>query len=229
MSKKLIAAMVALTILFVCVFAACNKDKDEDRAYIENDEYDFVTDENGSRVYGENGEFLVYATDEDGEHVTKENGEKETLGQPFQPVDDDGVYEEYGYKIVLPDGWKSTDQTGVFANKEKEQQFEVSVVKKSYDDYYKFNKDTYKTLGGQEDIKVTWEDDVKLSDECNGTVRFTMEKEDTTVVMYFFENSGNTYKFMFSTENKDTAVEDSLAICKAVSYKPYQYYPELEE
>ena len=39
MSKKIIAAMIALTILFVCVFAACNKDKNKDRAYIEKDEY----------------------------------------------------------------------------------------------------------------------------------------------------------------------------------------------
>lgn len=228
MSKKLIAAMMALTILFVCIFAACNKDKDEDRAYIENDEYEFVTDENGSRVYNEDGEFLVYATDEDGKQVTKENGEKETLAQPFQPVDDKGTYEEYGYKITLPEGWKSTDKTGTFANKEKEQQFEITVVNKTYDDYYKFNKDTYKTLDGQEGIKLTWKDDVKLSDECKGTVRFTMEKDDTIVVMYFFENSGNTYKFLFSSKDKETAIDDSIVIAKAVSYKPYQYYPELE-
>lgn len=229
MSKKLIAAMVALTILFVCVFAACNKDKDEDRAYIENDEYDFVTDENGSRVYSDDGEFLVYATDEDGKTVTNAKGEKETLGQPFQPIDDDGVYEDYGYKIELPEGWKATNQNGVFENKEKEQVLDITVVNKTYDEYYTFNKDTYKKLKDQEGITLTWTEDIKISEKCEKAVRFTMTNKDGTTVMYFFTNSGNTYKVMFSTPNEETAIEDSLAICRAVSYKPYKYYPEIDE
>lgn len=229
MSKKLIAAMVALTILFVCVFAACNKDKDENRPYIEKDEYEFVTDEDGSRVYSEDGEFLVYATDDKGKQVTNENGEKETLRQPFQPVDDDGVYEEYGYKMTLPEGWKATDQTGVFTNKEKTQQLEISAVNQSYQEYYTFNKNTYKQLSEQEGVSVTWEDDVKFSDKCENVVRFTMSTEKGTTVMYFFTNSENTYKLMFSTTDKENAVKDSLDICKAISYKPYKYFPETDE
>lgn len=221
--------MVALTILFVCVFAACNKDKDEDRAYIDNDEYNFVTDENGSRVYSDDGEFIVYETDEDGKTVTNAKGEAVTFDQIFQPIDDDGVYEEYGYKIKLPEDWKATDQTGVFENKEKHQKLEISVVNKTYDDYYKFNKDVYDQLKEQKNVVVKWEEDVTISEKCKNCVRFSMTTEEGTVVMYFFTNSENTYKFMFSAEKADNAIEDSLAICRAVSYKPYKYYPETDE
>ena len=46
MSKKIIAVLVVLTVLFMTVFAACNSEEKE-KIYVEKDEYDFVTDENG--------------------------------------------------------------------------------------------------------------------------------------------------------------------------------------
>ena len=79
MSKKIIAALLVATMLFICVFAACNKNKNEDeddttRLYGDATEYNFVTDEEGNRVLTPEGEFVVYVTDEDGRGCPRING-----------------------------------------------------------------------------------------------------------------------------------------------------------
>ncbi len=237
MSKKLIAAMLALTTVFVCVFAACNKDKDDDerdtRPYIENDEYEFVTDENGEKVLNEDGEFVVYATEENGKIVTDENGENVTRNQLFQAFQNDDTFEDYGYKIKLPEGWEPTTQQGCFENAEKNQKVDISIVNKSYSDYLIDNYNVYSSLNEMienkdEDVKdiksVKWEEDIDFSEEAEGAVRFTLVTAEGTTVMYFFENSNNLYKILFHSPDSATAVEDSLLICKSMSYKPYQYY-----
>ena len=89
MSKKIIAVIAVVTIVFVSVFAACNK-KDDDGIYVEIDDLNIVTDENGEKILADNGELLVYATDEDGDRIKNDKGEYETLAQQFQPIEDDG-------------------------------------------------------------------------------------------------------------------------------------------
>ncbi len=227
MSKKLIAAMLALTAVFVCIFAACNKDKEEKekRPYIDNDEYEFVTDENGNRVLDENGEYVIYATDEDGKRVTNENGENVTVLQQFKPIQDGNVFEEYGYKITLPEGWSSTEETGAFENKEKSQSFEISVVNYKYPDYYSNNLDFYQQLSKNEKLKVDWTEEVEISKDYNGLVRFTMETEEEMAIMYFFSNNSNTYKILFSAKKGDSdAIKDTETVLKAITYKPFNYY-----
>ncbi len=237
MNKKLIAAMLAFTALFVCVFAACNDKDDEEerdtRPYIEADEYEFVTDENGNKVLDENGEFVVYATDENSKRVTDENGENVTQSQLFQAYKDGDKYEDYGYSIKLPEGWNSTNEQGVFENAEKKQNIDITIVNKSYGDYFIDNYNVYVSLDKMisekdESVKniksVKWEDDIEFSKETKGAVRFTMVTNDGTTVMYFFENSNNLYKILFHSPDAETAVKDSLAICNAITYKPYQYY-----
>ena len=130
MSKKIIAILTIVTILFVCVFAACEK---ESTLYIDHKEYDFVTDENGEKVLAEEGRLLVYETEKNGKNVTDENGENVTEAKQFQPIENDGVVEDYGYVLELPDGWSSTEQYGMFENKKLKATCDVSVVKYLYD------------------------------------------------------------------------------------------------
>ena len=230
MSKKIIAALIAATILFVCLFAACNKNKDEDedettRIYGDVTEYNFVTDENGERVYSPNGEFLVYVTDADGELVTNADGVPETQAQQFVPIVEDNKAEYYGYSITLPDGWKVDEtKSGSFVNEKKGQKVSITAVNKSYDDYYASNKETYEKFSKTEGLSATWEENYNLGNGCNKVVRFTLKNKDAMNVMYFFVNNNNLYKILFEAADPSTAVADSEAICAAVSYKPYQYF-----
>ena len=88
MSKKIIAILAVITILFVCVFAACEK-KDKEDLYKDADEFLFVTDENGDKVLSDDGRLIVYVTDEDGKRQKQPDGEYVTREREFEPIIDD--------------------------------------------------------------------------------------------------------------------------------------------
>ncbi len=224
MSKKLIAILTVATIVFVCVFAACEK---EEGIYSDSKDYDFVTDENGEKVLSDDGQFLVYATDENGKHVTNADGEKETLLQQFTPLEEDGVIEDYGFKLTLPDGWKSVPSSfGSFINNSKGITCDISIVEYFYDDYYLTNKDFYKKLN-KENVEVLWEEDIDFGKEYNGVCRFTMTVDDQVTVLYFFENSDNVYKLLFQGPKSDTLISDTEEFCKSMEFKAFTYYDDI--
>lgn len=228
MNKKIIAVLLIATVLFACVFAACNKSEKEEGVYVKNDDINFVTDENGDKVLDSDGRIIVYATDEDGKKIKDDNGEYVTQAQEFQPIEDDGVIEDLGFFFELPDGWKSTDDFGKFENKKDGQHLEITIIKQAYVDYYNSNLTMYKDLKavvGEESVK--WEEDVDFGDEFKGLCRFTLKTEEGISVMYFFENSKNLYKVLFTSEKVENAVADSEEIIKALSFKPYAYYTDI--
>lgn len=228
MSKKIIAALIALTVVFMCVFAACNDNTYKNPA--SGEKYELVTDEDGEKVLNDEGELLVYETDENGKKVTDENGENVTRVQGFVgQIEDGGVVEDYAYKLELPDGWKSVeDSYGKFVNKQKSQECSIDIVEYTYDDYYKLNKDMFNKLAGRDEVvKIKWEDDVTDIRGAEKTCRFILQTEDGIAVLYFFENSGNIYKVLFNSETIESAEADALEFCKAIDFKPYTYYPEL--
>ncbi len=226
MSKKIIAVLVVLTVLFMTVFAACNSDEEEEKVYVNNDEYDFVTDENGERVLNEDGEFLVYAQDDKGKREKDENGEYITMAQPFEPIEDGDVIENYGYKFNLPEGWKTTNQSGEFVNEKTQQQVEIDVLKYTYSDYYDQNIEMYQQLKSHGQ-NVKWEDDVDLGADFTNVARFTLQTKEGISIMYFFVNSGNLYKVLFNAVDPATAVADSEALCKVIDFKPFKYYDDI--
>ncbi len=224
MSKKIVAVLAIVTILFVCVFAACEK---EQGVYADENDFEFVTDENGERVLAEDGRLVVYATDEDGKQVTNKSGEKETVYQQFQPIEQDGTIEDYGFKLTLPEGWKSDSSTfGKFTNKSKKQNCEISVVKYFYSDYYAMNKTFYDKLAAGE-TKVKWEEEVDLGKDFEGTCRFTMKSDGNISVLYFFENSKNVYKVLFTGTDSDTFIAETEDFCKAMKFKGFEYYDDI--
>ena len=224
MSKKLIAILMVATIVFVCGFASCKK---EENVYTNEKEFQFVTDENGEKVYGEDGQLIVYVTDEDGKAVTNADGEKETVYQQFQPLESDGVIEDFGFKLAIPEGWSAVEsQFGVFENKKKEQTCEISVVRYLYADYYELNKTYYKELSKNK-VEVNWEDEVDLGESFEKMCRFTMEKDGSISVLYFFENSGNVYKILFVGTDSDSFITETEDFCKAISFKGVTYYNDV--
>ena len=225
MSKKIIAVLIVFTVLFMTVFAACNSEEEE-QIYVGKNEYDFVTDENGERVLNKDGEFLVYATNDKGKREKDENGEYITMAQPFEPIEDGDVIENYGYKFNLPKGWKTTYNPGEFINEKANQKLDIDVIKMTYSDYYDKNMDFYQQLkaAGQD---VVWESDVDLGSDFAGACRFTLKHDDGMTVMYFFVNSGNLYKFLFNSADPATAVADSEALCKVINFKPFTYYDDI--
>ncbi len=228
MTKRIIALMAVATIVFVCTFVACGKD-DEINVYANDKDFDFVTDANGQKVLSDNGEFIVYVTDEDGKRVTDINKEEQTMLQQFEPLENDGVVENYGYIFTLPEGWK-TDKTdaGKFINKDKNAEASIGVVKYFYDDYYQLNKDTYETLKkelGEEFVE--WEDNVDILPEAEKACRFTMKNDEAMSILVFFENSGNVYKILYTTTSIDSGVYDCEIFCKALTFKAFQYYDDI--
>lgn len=226
MSKKIIAILTIATILFVCIFASCQK---EESLYSNDKDFELVTDENGNKVLSEDGELLVYATDEDGKFVTDESGERVTLRQQFEPMENDGIVEDYGFKVFLPDGWK-TDSSKInsFINKSKNETCEIAVVKYFYDDYYDKNKEFYDQLK-ENDIDVNWEDEVKLGSAFKNACRFTMKTDESFSVLYIFENSGNVYKVLFTGSDIgfDDFLVDTVDFCKAMDFKGFTYYNDI--
>ena len=233
MTKRIIATLVVVTIAFVCVFAACNKQEEETNVYADEKNFALVTDEDGNKDLIEYGEFVVYDTNETGKPVTDDNGEYVTQVQPFEPLDEDGVVEDYGYIYKVPDDWKSlSNQVGYFEKKDGSQNLDINIVESVYRDYYVKNKDFYEQLKNSKEcasgeIKVSWEDKVALGKEFKGACRFTMSTSEGTSVLYFFENSKNTYKILFNSEDEATAIADSENLLKAIEFKPYTYYPDV--
>ncbi len=227
MNKKIIAVLLVATTLFMCVFAACNKNE-EDGIYVENKDINFVTDENGEKVLDFDGRIIVYATDEDGKKIKDDNGEYVTQAQEFQPIEDDGVIEDLGFFFELPEGWKSTDEFGVFVNKDETRTFEIKILEQLYDDYYESTKEDYKELSKLDGVESTWSEDVDLGEDFSGLCRFTMATKDGVIVMYIFENSKNLYKVRYiAEENTDTIFAESEELLKAMTFKPYAYYTDI--
>lgn len=226
MSKKIIAILATVTILFVCVFAACEK---KESLYSSNKDFDLVTDVNGEKVLGQDGELLVYVTDEKGKYVTDESGEKVTQGKQFEPIKNGNLVEDYGFKITLPEGWDVDEsKVNAFVNKAEKEACEITVVKYFYDDYYDSNKDMFEQLQ-ENGITVTWEDGIDLGKAYEGACRFTMKTDDGMSVLYFFENSGNVYKVLFTGEDVEEKafIVDTVAFCKAMSFKSFTYYNDI--
>ena len=226
MSKKIIAVLAVVTILFVCVFAACEK---KESLYSSNKDFDLVTDVNGEKVLGEEGELLVYVTDAKGKYVTNESGERVTQGRQFEPIKNGDVVEDYGFKIMLPDGWDVDEsKVNAFANKGEKEVCEITIVKYLYDDYYALNKDMFESLQSN-DIEVTWEDEIDLGKAYKKACRFTMKSDEGMSVLYFFENSGNVYKVLFAGEGVEEKafIVDTVEFCKAMSFKNFTYYNDV--
>ncbi len=236
MSKKLVAVMIALTLVFVGVFAACNNDPEDkprepEKLYIEEKDYPFLEDENGEKILNEYGEFVVFVTDEDGKYKRDENGDRMTMVQPFEAYSMDNFVEDYGYRITLPENWVIDESKfGAFQNAQTGDRVSIVIHDKSYQDVYESNFATYEKLLGYEEIKLTWEENVTdLGDECEGVVRFTMSNSEGMNVLYFFRNHGNIYKILFESTNPNTAISESVAICKAISYKPFDYFEPITD
>lgn len=225
--------MIVFTLVFVGVFAACNNDnsdndntRESEKLYIEDEKYPFLENDAGEKVLNEFGEFVLYATDENGKYQRDDNGNRVTMVQPFEAYSQDDFIEDYGYRITLPENWVINESKfGAFLNTVTGDAVSIVIHDKSYQDVYRSNFKTYEQLLTFEDVKVTWEENVAdLGEECEGVVRFTMSNEDGMNVLYFFRNHGNIYKILFESKNPGTAVTESVAICKAITYKPFDYF-----
>ena len=234
MSKKIIAATIALTLVFVFTFAACkgnNMFTQGESTTEANTVYGgygglYVTDENGNRVYDKDGGALVYVTDKNGNIVTDASGVPESQIRPFEPISEAGRVEYYGYSLILPEGWTITNESNRFINESAGHYVMITPQDASYDSYYDSQRDMYELLAAESPNSVSWTEDVSIGSGCIKTVRFTMTTEEETRVMYFFENSGNLYKILFISTDAKTIFNDSEAFCKAINYKPYKYFPE---
>ncbi len=237
MSKKIVIALLSIIILASCIFVACDGNSNGDkglfnkttteRLYIEDDEYEFVTDENGEKILNEDGEFVVYVTDEKGKIQKDEDGNKLTTNQIFQPYEGDGFVEEYGFRVTLPEGWKTGESNGKYVNDETGDEFEISPVKETPVEYYKKSKLIYEKLCELEDdgISATWEEDVEFfNEECKNVTRLTLKTKDGVVLAQILQYKGNVYNLRYTSKSDKDLLVKFDEICKAIEFKPYDYY-----
>lgn len=222
MTKKFIAILTIATILFVCVFASCEK---KDGPYTDADDIDAITNENGEFELAEDGQYLVYVTDEDGKKVTDKNGEYETEVQQFVPTIKKGVIEDYGFKLKIPDGWKITEEGNVFS-RGSDETVEVRLVKKTYDEYYGQSKKIFDALA-EEDIKCSIKEDASLVEEADRAYKSFFYAENSVKVIVVFENHGNLYNITYEASQDKADLEAVNAFLENWTFKPFTYYPEL--
>ena len=216
MSKKIIAILAVATILFVCLFAACDNNTDDTKDSL------YVTDENGERVLDENGRFVVYETNAEGEIVTDKSGENVTEAQMFEPVMENGVLEDYGFKLTIPEGWKqSKDDKNIFVNKDKYVQ--VRVVEKTYEKYY----DTCLKLYTGEIAKGTIVEDAGFVKGAEKAFRLEVTVEEESFITTAFVNNGNLYNVTLQAPKGEADIADIEAFLNGFEFKPFTYYPEL--
>lgn len=233
MTKKCIAALAALTVLFLCCFGACNKGTYKNPAT--DQKYQLVTDENGDKILSDSGELLVYVTDENGKAVTNANGEPETAEQGFiGQLVDGNVVEDFGYIVTLPSGWKfaeSGDASTKFTNASRQAELEISVKDNmTYDGYYEYSLNAKKLLE-KEGITVALDEYDVPNADAKGTLmtmRITGEDgKEMTVCDAFFVNSENLYDIRMTLPSTDSAEALFTEFLSAISYKPYRYFEEV--
>ena len=229
MNKKIIAGMIAATLLFVCVFAACNKDETEDESaklYVDGNEYPFVTDENGEKVLAEDGEFIVYHTDENGKILKDDQGNQVTQKQVFEPVSENNRIEDYGYKLTLPDGWVITKSNGRFMNEQTGDVFSVDPIgSTTYKENYDVAKQLCELATEKENYTATLEENItKFGEEFENMFCLSVSDGESVYIVYTFKNNGNLYCVSYQSTNPDTSIEALDELMKCITFKPYQYY-----
>lgn len=225
MNKKITVSVLALVLVFTCIFAGCAK-KGEYENPATGEKYDVVTDAEGNKVLSEDGELLVYVKDENGEYVTDESGEKVTQVQGFiGQIEENGIVEDYAYKVAVPDGWKYSGN-GVFENKAGNVNVDISIQKETMARYIQ------KTAAVAEELK-------NGNYECSFTEKhfdgvgfvgmsFIFKSDEANVSVAAFVAEGNLFQVR-ATAQKNGDVDGALdAFLAALTIKPYAYYDESE-
>lgn len=219
MSKKIIAILAICTILFVCVFAACDNNTNDKKDSL------YVTDKNGEKVLDEDGRFLVYETNADGEIVTDSSGESVTEAQIFEPALEEGVLEDFGFKLTIPEGWKlSKEENNIFVNGDKT--VEIRLIENVYEDYIEKIRTFYDALD-EKGVKSTITEGAGFVNGAEKAFRLEVTVEGNSYITTVFLNNGNLYNVTLKTPEGKIDVADAEAFLNGFEFKPYTYYPEL--
>lgn len=234
MGKKLIAVFTAVTLVFIAVFAAC----DRSNTYTDpstGKKYLLVTDKNGEAVRSSDGELLVYATNQNGKVVTDAKGNASTENHGFvgQYVKN-GVVKDYAYTIKLPKGWRKGDKVGQYIQNNTNAMVEVSIIEEAFDDYY------------NESVKLCKAYQEQAAQNKKGSVsmkEITYDKADSKAYKFyaddgsgsdtsmtcalFFEAKGNVYDIVYQTSPKYYSESDFETFYSAIDYLNYVYYPNV--
>lgn len=225
MSKKLTVSVLAVLLVCTSLFAGCSQ-KGKYVNPATGEKYDVVTDAEGNKVLSDDGELLVYAKDENGEYVTDESGEKVTQVQGFiGQLEENGMVEDYAYKIVTPDGWKYIG-SGVFENKNGAIKVDISILKKTMANYVETNKRVAEEVK-KNGYDCTFEDVRFDAVGVDGkSFRIKSDEADFSVAAFIME--GNLFQIRAVSENNgdtDAALDTFLS---AITFKPFKYYEDSE-
>ncbi len=224
-SKKITVSVLAVLLVCTSLFAGCSK-KGEYVNPATGKEYDLVTDDDGNKVLSDDGELLVYAKDENGEYVTDENGEKVTQVQGFiGQLEENGVVEDYAYKILTPDGWEFAGN-GKFRNKNGTVEVTVSIPKYTLAKENDLNNKIAKGLVASGYDCVIEQTHIDAID-ADGTL-FKMKSDETSFSVASFMKEGNLFRVQVMAAgvyDTDSALDTFLS---AMTFKPYKYYDDSE-
>lgn len=108
MSKKIIAAALALLMFVVC-FTGCTKKLMT--TVINGQEYVLATDKDGNTFFDEENKLAIYPTNENGEVVTDKNGDPviNYVGIDNILIFEDKIVTDF-YQLGIPTGWEGQGQ-----------------------------------------------------------------------------------------------------------------------
>ncbi len=225
-SRKITVSVLALVLVVACIFAGCTK-KGEYENPATGDKYEIVTDADGNKVLSDDGELLVYAKDENGEYVTDESGEKVTQVQGFiGQLEENGVVEDYAYKLAVPDGWEFAGN-GKFKNKKSATtEVVVSISKNTFAREIKIGNMIVNELQSK-DFECSYEEQhFDVIDEDGMILKI---KSDEGIVSFAeFMKEGNLFNVRIVTPDVDSADNILNTFLSAITFKPYTYYSESE-
>lgn len=237
MNKKYIA-VVAATLAFATLFAACSKKYNKDRVLVddEGNTHILATDANGETMQDEYGNIVEVITDDKGKEVEDKAGEKQTQGVTYPDLLTVGNTVQNKYiKVEVPEGWEQTGKINMMLeNKDCGAQLQLLVnedkdIEKVLSEYVSNEQalkklvnsklESFKAtsndvnLGGKKYTKLVWEITAKKDYVEEGEAQSWIQN------IYLYSDGKNTYNYSsyVAAENKDKVDFDKIVA--TVMYK----------
>lgn len=237
MNKKYFA-VIAATLAFATVFAACTKRYNDDRILVdsEGNTHILATNAEGETMQDEYGNIVEVITDDKGKEVEDKAGEQQTQGVTYPDLLTNGnIIQNKFIKLEVPDGWEQIGKLNILlSNKDFDAKIQFLInedksidkvlseyilngqelkkqVNKKLEKFNMSNKEV--TIGGKKMTKIVWEITSKKEYVDEGSAQSWIQN------VYLYSDGKNTYNYASYISAADRDKVDFDKIVASVIYK----------
>ncbi len=237
MNKKYFA-VIAATLAFATVFAACTKRYNDDRILVdsEGNTHILATNAEGETMQDEYGNIVEVITDDKGKEVEDKAGEQQTQGVTYPDLLTNGnIVQNKFIKLEVPDGWEQIGKLNILlSNKDFDAKIQFLInedksidkvlseyilngqelkkqVNKKLEKFNMSNKEV--TIGGKKMTKIVWEITSKKEYVDEGSAQSWIQN------VYLYSDGKNTYNYASYISAADRDKVDFDKIVASVIYK----------